>query len=107
MQNLLKKYLDKLGLTDYSELTEVEKSTYKEWEDVLSVEVKIENVATFLERQVQRLQKELIEATKEGEDRRALLLAARIENYETIIIFIKEPQERRKSLERELLNNIE
>lgn len=107
MKNLLAKYLEKLGLQDYSELSTVERQTYEEWERILSHEVRIEDVATFLEKQVARLHRELREATKEGEDRQALFKTARIENYEAIIAIIKEPNERRKELERELLNNLE
>lgn len=106
MKNLLATYLGKLGLKDYSELSAVEKATYKQWEDVLSKEVRIEDVAKFIQAQKKSLEKKLRDATREGESREALLYTARIDNYEAIITFIKEPLERRKSLERELLNNI-
>lgn len=107
MENLLKKYLEKLGLADYSELSPQERATYEEWERILSHEVRIDDVAKFLESHVGRLNKELREAVTNGEDRDALKITARIENYETIIMFIKEPLERRKSLEQQLLSNLE
>jgi len=106
MKNILVEYLKKLGVKDYSELTDLERKTYEEWEKTLSTEVRIEEVAKFLETQVKKLQRVLKEHAKLGEDREALYTVARIENYEAIITFIKEPLERRKSLERELLNNI-
>ena len=106
MQNLLVQFLKKLGVEDYSELTEVEKTTYQEWEQILGREVKIENVAEFLETQVKRLNKELRTAVLEGEDRKSLQITAKIENFEAIIMFIKEPTERRKSLEKQLLTQV-
>ena len=36
MSNILNKYLDKLGVKEYSELNEDEKEVYKDWENVLS-----------------------------------------------------------------------
>lgn len=106
MKNLLTELLKKLGVEDYSQLTEVEKATYNEWQQILSHEVRIENVAAFLETQVKRLQKELMKAVQEDEDRQALIITAKIENYEAIIMFIKEPLERRKSLEQQLLTQV-
>lgn len=106
MTDILKKYLEKLGLKDYSELTTAEKEVYKQWEEVLARDVRIEDVAEFLERQVKQLSRDLREAIKEGEDRQAILLTAKIENYETIILFIREPTEAKKRLEKELLENL-
>lgn len=106
MKNLLTELLKKLGVEDYSQLTDLEKATYNEWQQILSHEVRIENVAAFLEVQVKRLSKELMKAVLEGEDREALVITAKIENYEAIIMFIKEPTERRKSLEQQLLTQV-
>lgn len=106
MENLLTKYLKKLGVEDYSELTDVERATYEEWQRILSHEVRIDDVAEYLEGQIARLNKELRAAVTEGEDRDALKITAKIENYEAIIMFIKEPLERRKSLEAQLLSQV-
>lgn len=106
-ENILNSFLKKLGVNDYSELSELEKSTYKQWEQILNKTVRIEDVAIFLEVKVKNLQKDLHDAIKEGDDRMALHITAKIENYETIILFIKEPLERRKHLERQLLDNLE
>ncbi len=106
MENILNKFLKKVGVEDFSELTEMEKATYQEWEKILSQDVKINDVAKFLEAQINRLNKELRAAVTEAKDREALRITAKIENYEAIIIFIKEPLERRKALEEQLLNQL-
>ena len=69
MKNLLSTYLKRLGLNDYRDLTEMERATYKEWERVLSHEVRIEDVAKFLQGKKKQLQKKLREAVKKGNDR--------------------------------------
>lgn len=106
MENLLTKFLKKVGVEDYSELSEVEKATYKEWEAILNKEIRIEDVAKYLETQISRLNKDLRNAVTSGNDREALKMTAKIENYEAIILFIREPLERRKSLEQELLSQL-
>lgn len=103
-QNLLTELLKKIGVADYSQLTELERQTYQEWEKILSHEVRIDDVAIFLENQVKRLNKDLRTAVLEGEDRQALKITAQIENYDTIITFIKQPLERRRALEQQLKN---
>lgn len=103
---ILEKYLEKLGLKDYSELTTAEREVYRQWEEVLNINIKVEDVATFLEKQVKVLNKRLREAIGEGDDVQTMILSARIENYETIILFIREPIEARKNLEKELLENL-
>ena len=102
MKDLLAKYLNKLGLSDYRELSQVERATYEEWERVLSKEVRIDDVSKFIKGQVDMLQKELMQAVKEGEDRDALQITAKIENYEAIVSFIDEPEQRRKALFQEI-----
>lgn len=105
-ENLLLGFLKKIGVQDFSELREEEKNTYREWEKILSHEVRIEDVAKFLERQVKHLNGQLHDAIKEDEDRLALILTAKIENYEAIMVIINEPMERRKSLEQQLLEKL-
>lgn len=105
-ENLLTKYLKKLGLSEYRELTELERATFKEWEAVLAKDVRIENVAEFLERQIKRQNRELREAVQDGDQDRALVLSAKIDNYETIVLFIREPLEAKKRLEAQLLENL-
>lgn len=106
LANLLNKYLEKLGVKEYADLTELERATYKEWEAILAKDVRMEDVAEFLEKQLKHLNRELREAVTEGDDRLALKISGRIENYETIVLFIREPLEAKKRLESSLLENL-
>lgn len=106
MDNLLVRLLKKLGVEDYSDLTDIEKATYKQWEEILAKDVKIEDVSKFLDTQIKRLNRELREAVKEGDDRLALNISAKIDNFETIVLFIREPLEAKKRLEESLLETL-
>lgn len=106
MENILQKWLTKVGVKDYSGLTDLEKETYKQWEKILNKEVRIDDVAKFMQSKVNQLNKDLREALLEGDDRLALFISAKIDNYETLILFIKEPLARKANLERELLGKL-
>jgi dihydroorotate dehydrogenase len=99
MDNLIKKFLDKQGIEDVTKLTPEEKSTYAEWEKILDGQTKITDVADWLEKNIKSMNVQLREAVKQGEDRVALLLTARLENYEAIAMMIREPDRKREDLQ--------
>lgn len=96
---LLRRYMrERLGVEDYTKLRADEKQTYDEWEIVLTKELKLDDLKTFLEKQGVVLARELRDAVEKGEDRKALRIAARIENYEVLTAFIAEPNRSRENL---------
>lgn len=95
---LLKRYREKLGVGDYTELTDDEKKTYDQWEAILTKEITLENLREFLGKQQLVLAKELREAVTNGEERKALRISARLDNYEAMAAFIDEPTRSRDNL---------
>lgn len=95
---LLRRWLGQLGIEDYTGLKSHEKKTYDQWESVLTKELQLEDLRNFLQKQIPALAKELREAVQAGEDKNALFLSARIENYEAIVAFIDEPDRSRETL---------
>lgn len=98
LHGLLGRYLDKQGVADVTQLSEEEKATYEKWQEVLSAEVTLETVVKFLEDQLPKLDKDLREAVKQGEDRKAILITARIENYNDLKAVIAAPDRNREKL---------
>lgn len=95
---LLKKWLAKQGIGNYTELSGDEKRTYDQWEAILTKELTLDDLRNFLAAQIVALSKELREAVEKGEDRRALRIAGRLENYEAIVAFVDEPTRSREAL---------
>lgn len=93
---LLQNWLQKLGGRD--ELTPEEKQTYNEYYEVLSKELTLEDFSQFLQSEVLNLHDHLREAVRKGEDRKALYLSARIENYKVLVDFIEAPEREREAL---------
>lgn len=103
---LLKKWLQKLNISNVTELSAQERQTYEQWESVLAKELKLDDLRAFLAKQTVTLSRELREAVKNGENRRALTITARLENYEAIVAFIDEPNRSREALIGQLTNLI-
>lgn len=95
---LLKQWLEKQGIEDYTQLSEQEKQTYNEWEAILTREASLDDLKAFLQKQVALLSKELRDAVEKGEDRRALRLVARLDNYEAIVDMLDAPHKAREVL---------
>ena len=95
---ILKKYLKKVGVKSYLDLQDDEKATYNEWEETLTEEVTIETITEFAVDQLEVLNKTLKDAVIQGEDRKALLTSAKIENYEALIGVIETPRQEKEAL---------
>jgi N-acetylglucosamine kinase-like BadF-type ATPase len=106
MQDILRKYLEKQGIEDVTKLTPEEKETFKQWEEAFSHDLRAENVATYLGSQIGQLNKQLREAVKRGEDRAALMITARVENYEALQAMLQEPKRRRDEIEALILSKL-
>lgn len=95
---ILQKYLKKAGVGDFTELDPEERATYDAWRETLEAEVTVENLTTFIQAQIANLSQELREAVKEGHDRKALLITARLENYNDLMGLITAPDRNRETL---------
>ena len=102
MIGILKKYLDKIGVKDFTELTGEERATYDKWHEVLSKEITVETIREFIELQVVDLRKNLKSYVMDGKERQALLATARLENYEALLDIIDEPNRSKESLEQHI-----
>ena len=107
MIGILKKYLDKLGLKDFTELTDEERVDYDKWYEVLSKEVTVESTKEFAEQQIVELQKDLKRYVREGKDREALFATAKLDNYEALLEIMDEPNRTRENLEGYIKNLID
>lgn len=99
--SILNKILEVRGLKRH-ELNEEEKQQFEQWEEVLSEEMTAETLSNFLKDQIKRLQKELIESSKARDVDKSSYLSARIENYETMVDFVDEPERTKERLEEHL-----
>jgi len=95
---LLKQWLANLEIKDYTELSEQEQQTYNEWEKVITKELTLDDLKSFLQKQQVALSKQLREAVVEGEERKALRIAARLDNYEAIVEMLAEPERSRETI---------
>jgi len=102
MSNILNKYLDKLGVKEYSELNEDEKEVYKDWENVLSGRKLTDNyISEFLTASENDIIKELI--SQNNKDRRDIFLKMQLDMIRKIKFFLSSPDMEREALE----NNID
>lgn len=101
--DLLSKYLDKIGVKTYGDLTHEEKDTYKGWEEALTgKKLTDEDVARFL----LATEEELIdELTKTAiTDKRDSIIKAQLELVRKIKVFLRSPELEKKMVEMQLLN---
>lgn len=90
-RKMLKRFLEWCGVQEYTDLNPEEKQTYNQWSDILGKDLTIADITAFIGEQRSKLAVEMRDAVKAGNDRAALLLAARIENYEDLEAVIKAP----------------
>lgn len=95
---ILQKYLKKVGVADFTELDPEERATYDTWRETLEAEVTVDTLTTFIKAQLANLSRELQEAVREGHDRKALLITARLQNYNDLMEVITAPDRNRESL---------
>lgn len=95
---LIKKYFNRLKVNDFTELTEEERATYDEWQAILTEEPTVESMGRFLTSQIKNLEGELRVAVRDGEERKALFITARLENYNDLQAVIDAPERNREAL---------
>lgn len=97
-QGLIKTWLGKLDIKSIDELTIEERQSYDEWNNLLNSELTLEKLAEALRNESELLNVELREATQKGDNRKALFVSARLENYAKIIAYIEEPEREKEAL---------
>ena len=103
--NLLNRYMhEKLNVGGYTELTEDEKRTHDQWNAILTKEANTQDLVAFLHKQIAALGKDLREAVQSGAERKAIYIAARVENYEAIVAVLTEPERNRDALIAQITN---
>lgn len=98
LHTLFSKYLEKVGVKDFTELDPEERATYDRWQETLQAEVTLEDIAAFIKTQQEQLGKNLQTAVREGHDREAILITARLENYNDLHAVIAAPDRNRETL---------
>jgi len=97
-QGLIKQWLTKLKIGGIDELTDEERQSYDEWNKLLSEDLTLEKLGEQLKAESENLSTELREATVKGDNRKAVFISARLENYAKIIAYIEEPERERQAL---------
>jgi hypothetical protein len=98
IDNLLQKMLQKLGVKEFSELSESEKQTYREWDKILSTrKLTDDDVKLFLDtEQEETIQKLTTQKYKERED---IFLKMKLEFIRKIKSFLMTPELEKKIVE--------
>lgn len=98
MDDILREYLTKCGVKEVSELTELERHDFEEWQQALSAKTSIQDIISFIKSEIDILNKQLREAVKSDESRVALLVTARIENYEALLLVAEAPEKQKQHI---------
>lgn len=105
MHSYLKKYLEKIGVKEFSELTPEEKETYTNWEQSLvGKKLTDDDVARFLVGLEEDIIKELIDTKTPKE--RDLFLKMQLDLIRKIKGFLRTPELEKKMTEYQLMNLI-
>lgn len=101
--DFLKKYLDKIGVKNFSELSSEEKDTYRNWEEALSGrKLTDDDVAVFLVRTENDIIEKLVGLS--GYDEKDAQLKAELNIIRKIKDFLKTPELEKKMMETNLAN---
>jgi len=103
--SILKNYLKKIGVKEFSELTEEEKETYRGWEESLSGRKITDNdVAVFLKQEEDETIEKLI-GSKLSE-RQDTFLKMKLEFTKKLIVFLNVPAMEKEMTEQSINNLI-
>lgn len=96
--NPLKKYLEKLGVKEFSQLTEEEKETYRDWEETLEGrKITDKDVESFLLVQEQDVINKLIKENLST--REDIFLKMKLDMIRSIRAFLNGPRVEKEALE--------
>ena len=98
---MFKKFLEKLGVKEFSELTEEEKQTYREWDEIISGrKLTDEEVKTFLGGEINEIQVKLINPNLSV--REDLFLKMKLEFIMKLMTFLAKPELEKRALEKHI-----
>lgn len=101
--NILKKYLNKLGVKEFSDLSPEEKETYRQWEESLNGrKITDDDVQTFFETQEEEVISKLIASDYKSRD--DMFLKAKLDIIRRVKSFLKYPEVEKKILENNINN---
>jgi hypothetical protein len=96
--NLIKKYLEKLGVKEFSQLNDDEKETYRDWEEaLLGKKITDEDVAIFLVATENAIIEELVD--NKTSEKRDLFLKMQLDLIRKIKQFLSSPALEKKLTE--------
>ena len=99
--NLLEKFLKKVGVTEFSQLTEEEKETYRNWDSILSGrKLTDEEVATFLTTELEETVQKVID--QKLTTREDIFLKMKLDFIRKIQGFLNVPKVEKKILEQNI-----
>ena len=99
--SILKNYLNKLGVKNFSELNEEEKETYRNWETTLTGrKLTDEDVGLFLESEEEETVQKLIDAVLSERD--DIFLKMKLEMIRKIKTFLNTPEFEKQVLEQNI-----
>lgn len=99
--NLLEKFLKKVGVTEFSQLTEEEKETYRKWDGILSGrKLTDEEVATFLTTELEETVQKVID--QKLTSREDIFLKMKLDFIRKIQGFLNVPKVEKKILEQNI-----
>lgn len=100
IKNLLQRYLKKIGVTEFSQLTEEEKETYRKWDEILSTrKLTDDDVAVFLNTELEDTLQKLDPASPPRVD---CFLKMKIEFIRKVKMFLRTPEIEKQVLEQNL-----
>ena len=103
--SILKNYLKKIGVKDFSELTEEEKETYRGWEESLSGRrITDDDVAVFLKQEEDETINKLIGSKLS--DREDIFLKMKLEFVKKLVNFLNVPAMEKEMTEQSINNLI-
>lgn len=98
---MLKDFLEKLGVKDFSELTNEEQETYQRWQDTLDKpNLTIEDIIAWLKSEDQLTQAALIDYTNDG--RKQLFLQATSRLVRMLTAILTKPEQEREMLKQQI-----
>lgn len=101
--SILNKYLAKCGVKEFSHLTELEKDTFNEWQEILSGrKITDEDVTAFFNEELESTTVKLI--TKKLSEREDIFLKMKIEFIRNIKSFLDSPKKEKAMMEQNINN---
>lgn len=104
--SILAKYLKKLGVDDFSELSQEEKKTYREWEDALSgKKLTDDDISIFLQQEEDESIQKL--TTKKLKTREDTFLKMKLDFVRRVRGYLKLPEAQKSAVENQIKSLID